>query len=61
MSMSNLFHGINWMEKRKKKEKTGMMMEKRKTGESPSFDYFLFDMNCYLKELSQTNILGNFL
>ena len=37
-----------------------MLMEKRKTGESPSFDYFLFGINCCLKELSQTNILGIF-
>ena len=39
-----------------------MLMEKRnQRGRTPSFDYCLFRMNCYLMELSQINVLGNVL
>ena len=50
---SNLFHSTNADGKKKVKS-----YSLHYTGKSPSFDYFLFGMNCYLKELSHINILG---
>ena len=51
ISKSNLFHSINADGKKKNQESYSLLQ----TGKSPSFDFFLFDMNCYLKELCQIN------
>ena len=52
ISESNLFHSTN-ADGKKNSESYSLLQ----TEESPSFDFFLFGMNCYFKELSQINIL----
>ena len=54
---SNLFYSTN---ANGKKEPAGQLFLTLKW-RTPSFDYCLFRMNCYLMELSQINILGNVL
>ena len=45
------FTQLMLMAKKKNQESYSLLQ----TGKSPSFDFFLFDMNCYLKELCQIN------